>query len=111
MKNLIKEILKEETEEIDKSILNFLKRRVRIDEKQLGDDEHPLIVTYVVFKVGDDYYMLNSFMSKKEQVRKILEMLYENDVIDLGEYNPNILDTNRQKVVKTIRYFINGINI
>jgi len=50
-------------------------------------------------------------MSKKEQVRKILEMLHENEVIDLGEYNPNILDTDRQKVIRTIRYFINGLDI
>lgn len=111
MKTLIKRILKEEVEEFDKTILNFLKRRVKVEKKQLGDDNYPLSVTTVSFKFGDDYYMFNSFMSKKEQVRKILEMLHENEVIDLGEYNPNILDTDRQKVIRTIRYFINGLDI
>lgn len=111
MKTLIKRILKEEVEEFDKTILNFLKRRVKVEKKQLFDDDYPLSVTTVGFKVGEDYYGFNSFMSKKEQVRKILEMLHENEVIDLGEYNPNILDTDRQKVIRTVRYFINGLDI
>jgi hypothetical protein len=36
-------------------------------------------------------------------------MLEEKEVINLGEYNPNVLDTDRQKIIKTIRYFLNFI--
>ena len=33
-------------------------------------------------------------------------MLEDNNQINFGGYNPNILDTDRQKVVRTIKYFI-----
>jgi hypothetical protein len=41
--------------------------------------------------------------------RKMLEMIEENDIVDIGEYNPGILDTNRQRLVKTVRAFLNFI--
>jgi hypothetical protein len=41
--------------------------------------------------------------------RKTLEMLEENDIVDLGGYNPGVLDTDRQKLVKTVRAFLNFI--
>jgi hypothetical protein len=41
--------------------------------------------------------------------RKIINMLEEEEVTNLGDYNPSTLDTNRQKVIKTIRQFLNFI--
>jgi hypothetical protein len=41
--------------------------------------------------------------------KKVIDMLTDKEVIDLGEYNPNILDANRQKMVKTVRNFLNFI--
>jgi hypothetical protein len=48
-------------------------------------------------------------MSKKDMTWKILNMLQDENVIDLGEYNPNVLNTDRQKVVRAIRKFINSV--
>ena len=39
--------------------------------------------------------------------RTILNMLEDDNVINLGDYNPNVLDKDRQKVIRTIRYFLN----
>ena len=41
--------------------------------------------------------------------RKIIDMLEEEEVINLGDYNPSTLDTDRQKVVRTIKEFINVV--
>jgi hypothetical protein len=36
-------------------------------------------------------------------------MLEDNDITRLGEYNPSVLDTDRQKVVRTVKEFINVV--
>ena len=101
----IKRILKEEVGEssIDKSIFNFLRRHSKIDEKSFGDD---LKVKTLAFNFNDEWYTFTSFMSKKEIKNKMLRMLEDNDIIRLGEYNPRVLETDRQKVVRTIKHFI-----
>ena len=101
----IKRILKEEFDEssIDKSIFNFLRRHSKIDEKSFGDD---LKVKTLSFNFNDEWYTFTSFMSKKEIKNKMLRMLEDNDIIRLGEYNPRVLETDRQKVVRTIKHFI-----
>ena len=55
MKNLIYKILKEETESLDKSILNFLKRRVKLETKAIGPykDTDPIIMKFIIFNLGD----------------------------------------------------------
>jgi hypothetical protein len=47
-------------------------------------------------------------MSKKQLTYKIIQMLEESDTISLGEYDPRIFDENRQKVVSTVRYFLDN---
>ena len=108
MKDLIKNIIKEETEDMDKGLLNFLKRRAQIDVTDLsfGDDEKPFVVKKVSFNIDGEWYNINSLMSKKEMTWKLLNMLEDNNQINFGGYNPNILDPDRQKVVRTIKYFI-----
>lgn len=110
MRELIKNILKEEIETIDKGILNFLLRRSNIDEKNLsfGDDK-PLIVKTLSFHIDGEWYNMNSFMSKKEMTLKILNMLEENNQINSQGYNPNVLNIDRQKVIRTIRKFIDEV--
>ena len=107
-KNIIKQILREESE-IDTSILNFLRRHSKIDERDIGDDDHPIRVKSVSFDVGGDWYSISSFMSKKDMKNKILRMLEDNDITRLGEYNAGVLDTDKQKVVRTIKEFINVV--
>lgn len=106
MKNLIKQILKEEIEELDKRVLNFLRRHVKIDEQTIGDDEWNFIVKNASFNIDGDWYSITSFMSKKEMTNKIIKMLDENGVIDSEGYQINIKDLDRQKMVKTVRHFI-----
>jgi hypothetical protein len=110
-KQIITRILKEESEElsIDNSILNFLRRHSNINERDIGDDDHPIKIKSVSFDVGGDWYSISSFMSKKEMKNKIIRMLEDNDITRLGEYNPSVLDTDRQKVVRTIKLFINTV--
>lgn len=106
MKNLIKQILKEETEELDKRVLNFLRRHVKIDEINIGDDEWKMTVKKASFNVGDDWYLINSYMSKKEMTNYIIRMLDDNGIIDSEGYQINVKDLDRQKMVKTVRHFI-----
>ena len=110
-KEIITRILREETDEssIDTSILKFLRRHSKIDDRKIGDDEYAINIKSVSFDVGGDWYSISSFMSKKDMKNKILRMLDDNDIIQLGEYNPSVLDTDRQKVVRTIKQFINTV--
>ena len=54
-------------------------------------------------------YGFNSFSSRKDMERKIINMLEEEEVTNLGDYNPSILETDRQKIIKTIRQFLNFV--
>ena len=103
MKELIKHILKEETEEIDQNVYNFLRRRYEINELNLDDN---IKFKEIYFKVGDDYYGLSMWDSKKRQIRKILNMLEENNVIEPINNFANENDPYRQKIVRTIKKFL-----
>jgi hypothetical protein len=105
-KDIIKQILREESE-IDTSILNFLRRHSKIDDRKIGDDEYAINIKSVSFDVGGDWYSITSFMSKKDMKNKILRMLEDNQKI--GEYDPSVLDTDKQRVVKTIKMFIDSV--
>jgi hypothetical protein len=108
LKDNIRKILKEEVEQYDQRILSFLKRRYQSEVKNFFDNHKTQTIS---FRINDEWYTVNSFMNKKDMVHKILNMLNENDVIALNEYNPNVLDKDRQKVVKTIRYFLDQVLI
>ena len=111
-KNIIKSILKEETDKnsMDIRVLNFLKRNFKLEEKNLslGDDEKPIIVKTLSFNVDGDWHVLNSFMSKKEMTIRIFQMLGDNDIISFDYYEGE-LNTEKQKVIRTIRYFLDNI--
>jgi hypothetical protein len=93
--------------EIDSKLMNFLLRRVEKKERNIGDDEHPINVIEISFRELPEYGF-NNFRNRKEMERNIIEMLYENDIIDnifeLEETNPK-----RVKIIKTIRVFLNFI--
>jgi hypothetical protein len=103
MREIIKSILKEETEEIDQKVMSFLLRRYKINEINIDDR---IKFKEVYFKVGDDYYGISMWDSKKRQVRKILEMLQDNNVIEPIDNFSNENDPYRQKVVRTIKKFL-----
>jgi uncharacterized protein (UPF0262 family) len=103
MKELIKHILKEETEEIDRNVMNFLLRRYKINNINIDDD---IKYKEIYFKVDDDYYGISTWDDKKRQIRKILDMLQENNVIEPVNNYSNQNDPYRQKVIRTIKKFL-----
>ena len=95
-------------EDIDHKLFNFLLRRIKIIERELGGnwgDMEPLKVKEYRFE-GFPGYGFTGYMSKKDMEKSIITMLYENDikdyVYDMDERNPE-----RVKIVKTIRKFLN----
>jgi hypothetical protein len=106
MRDLIRYILKEETEEIDQKVMNFLLRRYEINEINIDDK---IKFKELYFKVGDDYYGVSMWDSKKRQIRLILNMLEENNVIEPIDNFSNENDPYRQKVVRTIKKFLSEI--
>jgi hypothetical protein len=103
MKEFIKHILKEETEEIDQNVFNFLRRRYKINEVNIDDR---IKFKELYFKVDDDYYGISMWDSKKKQIRIILNMLQENNVIETVNNFANENDPYRQKIVRTIKKFL-----
>ena len=100
-------------EEIGNILFNFLIRRVRIEEKNLGTDwfdQKPLKVTEYRFE-GFPGYGFNSFSSKKDMEYKIVEMLVEGtDMVGDWFFGPNnVNNPERQKFMKTVRNFLNFI--
>ena len=106
MRGLIKNILKEETEEIDQKVMSFLLRRYKINEINIDDR---IKFKEIYFKLGDDYYGISMWDSKKRQVRLILNMLEENNVTEPINNFANENDPYRQKVVRTIKKFLSEI--
>ena len=105
----IRKILKEETQDLDMGVLNFLRRRYKVKDVRIGDedDETPIILKVIEFEGTD--YSFTTFRSKKDMTQKIYNMLEDHEVIKLGEYNPNVFDANKQKVIRAIRVFLNEI--
>ncbi len=103
MKDLIRNILKEESEEIDQKVYNFLRRRYEINEINIDDN---IKFKTIYFNVDGDYYSISDFDNKKRQVRLILNMLIENNVTEPMSIFTNENDPYRQKVVRTIKKFL-----
>ena len=104
MKDLIKNILKEESEEIDQRVYNFLRRRYEVNEINIDDN---IKFKEIYFKLDDEYYLgISLFDNKKKQIRTILNMLVNNNVIEPVDNFSNENDPYRQKVVRTIKKFL-----
>jgi hypothetical protein len=106
MKELIRHILKEETEEIDKNVMNFLMRRYKVEEINIDDR---IIFKKVYFNVNGEFYSIGTFDNKKRQIRLILNMLEENNVIEPVDNFSNENDPYRQKIVRTIKRFLDQV--
>jgi uncharacterized protein (DUF2164 family) len=106
MRKLIRHILKEETEDIDKKVMNFLMRRYSVEEINIDDE---IRLKRIHFKVDDDYYNIGTFDNKKRQVRLILNMLEDNNVTEPIDNFSNENNPYRQKVVRTIKKFLSQV--
>ena len=106
-----KDQISSQHEEIDSRLFNFLLRRIKINEKNLGPNFgsiEPLVVIEYTFE-GYPGWGFNSFSTKKKIESSIVEMVWENDVIDFYPYDLDERDPQRIKVIKTIRKFLNFI--
>jgi len=106
-----KDQISSQHEEIDSSLFNFLIRRIKTKEKKLGADwgkVEPLIVIEYTFE-GLPGWGFNQFRTKKEMESDILNMLWENEIIDIYPYDLDERNPQRVKIVKTIRKFLNFI--
>jgi hypothetical protein len=111
MRELIRHILKEQPQldEIDKKLYNFLLRRIRINERNIGgytDDDNPIKVKEYSFEDLPGYGFTD-YYSKKEMEKTIIDMFWENDVIDFYPYELDERDPKRVRIIKTIRHFLN----
>ena len=102
--------LQENEEDPTQKVLNLLLRRYKLEEKKFGDDENP--IKFKVLKIYIDsvtYYGVSSFDSKKEQVRKIINILMDNGIIDRFEFNETRDNPYAQKVIRAVRQFITQV--
>jgi hypothetical protein len=106
MKELIRHILKEETEEIDKNVMNFLMRRYEVKEINIDDR---IRFKNVYFNVDGEFYSIGTFDNKKRQVRLILNMLEDNNVTEPIDNFSNENNPYRQKVIRTIKMFLSKV--
>ena len=106
MRELIRHILKEETEEIDQKVMNFLMRRYEVKEINIDDQ---IRFKQVFFKVDDEFYNIGTFDNKKRQIRLILNMLEDNNVTEPIYNFSNENNPYRQKVIRTIKKFLSNV--
>ena len=106
MKQLIRHILKEETEEIDQKVMNFLMRRYEVKEINIDDQ---IRFKQVYFKVDGEFYNIGTFDNKKRQIRLILNMLEDNNVTEPIDNFSNENNPYRQKVIRTIKKFLSQV--
>ena len=106
MRELIRHILKEETEEIDQKVMNFLVRRYEVKEYN-GYDQ--IRFKRVFFKLDNELYAITTFDNKKRQVRLILNMLEDNNVTEPIDNFSNENNPYRQKVIRTIKKFLSNV--
>ena len=107
-----RESISSQHEEFDSRILNFLMRRIKIEERNLGGnwgDIEPLKVTEYTFE-GFPGHGFTSYQARPYWTRQILDLLEEAGIIPenwsglLDEKDPE-----RQKIIRTVRKFIKTI--
>ena len=102
-------ILQENEEDPTQKILNFLKRRYKVEERNLGDEQDPIIFKTIFFDVNGEKYSISTFQNKQEQRMTIIKMLIEHDVIEPFNFYERHLDPYAQKVIRAIKTFINQV--
>ena len=109
MKELIRHILKEETEDIDQKVMNFLMRRYKVQNSDLGYEGNPLIFKTIYFNIDGETYAINDLQNKQTKVQEIFNMLINYNVIEPIEQYGKTFDLRRQIIVGTIKKFISSV--
>lgn len=101
--------LTENEEDPTQKILNFLRRRYRVEERNLGDENDPIIYKTIFFNVNGETYTISTFQNKQERRMTIIKMLLEHEVIEPFNFYERHLDPYAQKVVKAVKSFLNQV--
>lgn len=101
-------ILQENEVDPTQKILNFLVRRYEVEEKDLGWEDHPILLKTIIFDVGGERYGISSFQNKSDQINNIIGMLEYHNVIEPLN-NDRGFDPYKQKVIRAVRTFLNQV--
>jgi hypothetical protein len=99
----------ENEEDPTQKILNFLLRRYKVEEKDLGWEGNPILLKTVIFEVDGERYRISYFQNKKEQIADIVYMLINHEVIQQIDPYGRQLDPYTQKVIRAVKTFINQV--
>ena len=101
--------LQENEEDPTKKILNFLLRRYKVEEKDLGWEDNPILLKTITFNVDGERYGISKFQNKREQIRVITDMLGLHNVIEPIDPYERQLDPYTQKVIRAVKTFLNQV--
>ena len=101
--------LKENEEDLTRRILNFLLRRYEVEDIDLGWEGNPIKFKTIKFDVDGEKYGFTTFENKREQIRKIVDMLIIHNVIEPIDPYEKQLDPYTQKVIRAVKTFINQV--
>ena len=88
---------------INKDILNFLRRRYEISKIEIAGTE----VIQLYFNNGE--LIINSLQNRKQMELKILYYLEDNGYIDMNTFFSNERSPEMVSVIKTVRKFLNEV--
>ena len=88
---------------INKDILNFLRRRYEISKIEIAGTE----VIQLCFNNGE--VIINSLQNRKQMELKILYYLEDNGYIDMNTFFSNERSPEMVSVIKTVRKFLNEV--
>ena len=101
--------LQENEEDPTRRILNFLLRRYKVEDIDLGWDGNPIKFKTIKFDVDGEKYGFTTFENKREQIRKIVDMLIIHNIIEPIDPYERQLDFYTQKVIRAVKLFINQV--
>ena len=107
----IRRILREETEDITKKILNFLKRRFKVKKIPVRDEKTSRIVKTLFFEKNGKTWAIEKGLNERHQIAIILDVLITFEVIDPFNIYKRDFDYNEQKIVDAIKIFIDEVSL
>ena len=107
----IRRILREETEDITKKILNFLKRRFKVKKIPVRDEKTSRIVKTLFFEKNGKTWTIEKGLNERHQIAIILDVLITFEVIDPFNIYKRDFDYNEQKIVDAIKIFIDEVSL
>jgi hypothetical protein len=111
LKESIKKVLREETEDITKKILNFLKRRFKVKKIPVRDEKTSRIVKTLFFEKNGETWAIEKGLNERHQIAIILDVLITFEVIDPFNIYKRDFDYNEQKIVDAIKIFIDEVSL